>query len=130
MLKMPCPSPHQKFTAILLLLGTISIWLAIQFIGSEWSFTTGDFLSVALLIWLYTGSNVARWITGILCSIATLIAWGGGFYFYVYRDAQQYMQGVEYLSILFWLVAAIIYPVVTYRLLFRRKPSDMGIALA
>ncbi len=119
---------NKRFCAGLTLLGVILMSLATFLLASKWDFSViREVATLLLLVWLSTGSNIARWIVGTLSLAVVLIGIVGTIWLLSQRAGFENLESSQQLAFGVFAVAVVIHGLVAWLLLFRRRASNHNI---
>ena len=83
-----------------------------------------DSVTLCLLLCLFCGSEIARWIIGILSCLGVVIGLGGITWIALQADGRGLMIGPQRAPTLFIFIALVAIGFVAYRLIFWRPPEN------
>jgi len=90
--------------------------------ASKWDFRViREVATLLLLVWLSTGSNIARWIVGTLSLAVVLIGIVGTIWLLSQRAGFENLESSQQLAFGVFAVAVVIHGLVARLLLFKRK---------
>jgi hypothetical protein len=99
--------------------------LATWLLNGEWGFGfIQEGLTLLLLLWLISGSKLAKWITGILSFLGVIIVLGGVSWILVTYEHGGAFIIEKILSFCVIAIAAILYGIVFWRLLIRKTNKN------
>ncbi len=114
-----------RICAVLAAIGTLLVMLGIWMMSGEFTFDPiSEGLALVLLVWLATGSEVARWIVGFLLAVAVLVAVGGAVWFATNDFDFSQLSKRQQWSLPLVVFAAFIYSIVSWRLLVWPRRID------
>ena len=118
-------STTRTLCAGLTLLAIVLMSLATFLMTGRWEFSAvREVATVLLLLWLLTGSNVARWIVGILSVGAVLIGIVGAIWLMNQRTGFEYLTAAQQSAFGGFAAAVAIHGLVAWLLLFRLGPTN------
>lgn len=113
------------FCSILIILSSILVMLATWLLRGEWGFNfIQEALTLLLLLWLISGSKLAKWITGILSFLAAMIVFGGIAWILISHEHGASFITEKTLSFCAISIAAVLHVLVFWRLLILKTNNN------
>ena len=115
---------NSQLCAGLVVVAEILVMIATCLISGDFGFDLiREGITLGLLIWLLTGSTIARWIVGTLSAIGFLVAIIGLGWFFIRIPNPTSLELDKWVSFAIVGFAALIYGFVSWRLLVRTRST-------